>query len=106
MIHSEENEGFDIGDLIAFVVDSFALGVLLFLIGCFIFGYNPIKEQPTAKPQLTELDNKCPSNTIETTKLTGSIGSVQIDSVTTDKLNFPMWCPLIEDKPRGWGLKK
>ena len=62
-------------------------------------------EQPT-KPNLTQIQDKCPSNTFEPIKLTGAIGSVTTDSVTTDKLNFPMWCPLIEDKPRNWGTKK
>lgn len=48
----------------------------------------------------------CNDNNLTVEPLCGSFGSVKTDSVKTDKLNFPMWCPLIEDKPRGWGLKK
>ena len=80
--------------------------ILIFTLFTLLLIGKALDSEPTIKPQQIELENKCPSNTIETTKLTGSIGSVQIDSVTTDKRNFPLWCPLIEDKPRGWGLKK
>jgi hypothetical protein len=51
-------------------------------------------------------NNHCNSNTFHPIKLTGAIGSIKTDSVTTDKLNFPMWCNLLEDKPRGWGMKR
>jgi len=80
--------------------------ILIFTLFSLLLIGKALDGEPVIKPNLTELDNKCPSNTIETTKLTGAIGSVQIDSVTTDKRNFPMWCPLIEDKPKNWGTKK
>lgn len=103
MIHSEENNGFDIKE----TLNEIKIGFLLLLCG-FIIGViaNNNKSHPTTKPPLTELNDKCPANTFEPIKLTGSFNSIKTDSVKTDKLNFPMWCPLIEDKPRGWGLKK
>ena len=80
--------------------------ILIFTLFSLLLIGKALEGETAIKPTLTELPNKCPSNTIETTKLTGAIGSVQTDSVTTDKRKFPSWCPLIEDKPRGWGLKK
>jgi hypothetical protein len=110
MIHSEENNGFDIGkDLraVEFTLQFLTVLFIAFFVAIFlgIIIFNN-KEDPTTKPPQTELDDKCPANTFEPIKLTGSFNSIKTDSVKTDKLNFPMWCPLVEDKPRGWGLKK
>jgi len=104
MIHSEENEGFDYEDLCIFIAKGVIIGCLVIIV--FILYMSGATTYPTIKPPQTELDDKCPANTFEPIKLTGSIGSVQIDRVGVDKLNFPMYCPLLEDKTRGWGLRK
>ena len=80
--------------------------ILIFTIFTLLLIGKALETEQATKPNLTQIQDKCPSNTFEPIKLTGAIGSVQIDSVTTDKRNFPMWCPLIEDKPKNWGAKK
>ena len=86
-----------------------ALSVIFALIciglACIVF-VNINGFSQNTKPHATQTQDKCPSNTFDPIKLTGAIGSVKTKSIETDKLNFPMWCPLIEDKPKGWGLKK
>lgn len=106
MIHTEENEGFDIGEFFHALIDAFCHGVLAVLVSYFLLGINPLEEnEPTTKPNLPQL-NDCRPNTIKVQPLCGSIGSVKIKSIETDKLNFPMYSDLLEGKPKNWGTKK
>jgi len=79
--------------------------ILIFTLFSLLLIGKGLETNYSIKPNTTQL-NDCRPNTIKVQPLCGSIGSIKIKSIETDKLNFSMWCPLIEDKPRGWGLKK
>lgn len=70
---------------------------------CFCLYQSKTTDKQPTKPNAP---NKCPSNVFLPIKLTGAIGSIKTDSVTTDKLNFPMYSDLLNGKPRGWGMKR
>lgn len=106
MIHSEENNGFDIALPIKLIANGLGLTVLCIVFGVIIFFIIRNDNPPTTKPPQTELSDKCPANVFKRVKLTGSFNSIKTDSVKTDKLNFPSYCPLVEDKPKNYGTKK
>jgi hypothetical protein len=79
---------------------------LIFLLWGLTLCFCLYQTKANGKQLVTALkNNHCSSNVFLPIKLTGAIGSIKTDSVTTDKLNFPMYSDLLNGKPNNWGEK-